>query len=694
MDKKGTCLPAIVVGLLFWFFFLIFQMQGIYAGDCGDLVTAAYLGGVPHPPGYPLYTMFGFILSRLPFLTVSWRVAILSSLPHAISVSLLYSLLVRLFNKWRKKVPKRGKNSFFWESLIFIHLPSIFVIILLTGSYLFFLYSVTAEVFALFDLFVFILIFLAFLYIETGNSKYIYLLSFFMGLSLTHHHVILFLVPALIYCVFLKRYAIKKLFSSYIRVTKVIAAFITGLLPYLYIPIAARGTAIINWDRPTTITNFIRLVTRAGYGTFVSSPMFEDRLLLRLHAIRAYGIFFIHDYSWVGALFIFLGFFFLWKRYKHLFYFLFLAWFFLGPFFFFYASFPLVSQFSLGTYERFLLPSYMVCMIIIGAGVFGLLQNIESLSDRYIRSINARVLSGLFLCILMIYPASTMGITAWRFRGLPADRTTESLGVDILESVEKDSILLLQFDTPLFISQYVRYVLKVREDVAVIHGNRLLSQDYRELIKEIFPQINIPEIVKGQLYYESFIKENIERFPIYSNAKLNVGQDFVWYLNGLVYKAEYKNKAQTIKERYKSLVSLWNTYNHPEKGILLRNNHLMLSDIANVYAFAREEFGIELLNAEMYEEARDEFVEGLVYDGDRANAPLYIDLGVSEYRLGNCEQALSSFEKAVNEKKTIKKAVLPLQALVYRDCIKDEKRAEELSNEFEALVKKDELRLE
>src|SRR3989344_8286706 len=41
--------------------------RDIYAGDLGDLVTAAYVFGVPHPPGYALFTLLGSILSPISF---------------------------------------------------------------------------------------------------------------------------------------------------------------------------------------------------------------------------------------------------------------------------------------------------------------------------------------------------------------------------------------------------------------------------------------------------------------------------------------------------------------------------------------------------------------------------------------------------------------------------------------------------
>ena len=38
----------------------------LYIGDGGDFITASHTLGVPHPPGYPLYTLLGKLFLLLP----------------------------------------------------------------------------------------------------------------------------------------------------------------------------------------------------------------------------------------------------------------------------------------------------------------------------------------------------------------------------------------------------------------------------------------------------------------------------------------------------------------------------------------------------------------------------------------------------------------------------------------------------
>lgn len=65
--------------------------------DSGDLVTAAFVNGIPHPPGYPLYTLLAFFFARNPIFEPAHGVAIFSALMASASVFVLaragYALL-------------------------------------------------------------------------------------------------------------------------------------------------------------------------------------------------------------------------------------------------------------------------------------------------------------------------------------------------------------------------------------------------------------------------------------------------------------------------------------------------------------------------------------------------------------------------------------------------------------------------
>ena len=47
----------------------------VAGGDAGEMITVAYLLGVAHPPGYPLYTLLAKLASLIPIGTVPSRSA-------------------------------------------------------------------------------------------------------------------------------------------------------------------------------------------------------------------------------------------------------------------------------------------------------------------------------------------------------------------------------------------------------------------------------------------------------------------------------------------------------------------------------------------------------------------------------------------------------------------------------------------
>ncbi|MBI3577577.1 DUF2723 domain-containing protein [Candidatus Gottesmanbacteria bacterium] len=611
---------SLLVGIASFVLFLFFQAKGIYGGDSGDLVTAAATGGVAHPPGYPLYTFLGWILNHLPLATPAWRVGLVSSIPHAVTVGLVY---VFVYEITKKKI------------------PALFSAVFLATNYLFFLYSVTPEVFALFDLFVVLLSYLLY-------KQKLLLASLVFGLSLAHHHVILFLLPAILCSIWKKWKA------------ALLAFFAVGLLPYLYIPIAARGHSIVNWDRAVDLVGFIKLITRADYGTFVSGGFYGTEMIARLLDVKAYAQFVLLDFAWVGVLLAGIGFFWLWREKRALFWYFFLATSFLGPLFFFYASFPLVNRFTVGTYERFLLPSYVFLVVLAGVGLGGL----EGLGGR-------RRIFQLISLLLFLVPLSRGAVTSWRFWGLAEDRTAENLAHDILDSLPAKSTLLIRQDTPLFTTQYVRYALNVRPDVAVIH-------------------------VHGQQRdgYLTMIRANRDIALVYSNTRLPIEAGWFWVPEGLIYKLVAEKDLPTFAQLKKTNDAAWLTLHDPTRGILSRYNHLMLADVRDVYAGSRIEYGKVLLRGGDVTGALGQFQTAAAAAGDTYLPDAYTYVGLANLFLGKCRQANDAFGLARQVSLVPDKLLTLYEATVARDCEKNAGKAKELMDAYEKAKEKEDIPLE
>jgi tetratricopeptide (TPR) repeat protein len=64
--------------------------------DSGELAVASYYAGVPHPPGYPVWTIYTWLFTELvPFSNVAWRVALSSAVAGALACGLLGLLVSR-----------------------------------------------------------------------------------------------------------------------------------------------------------------------------------------------------------------------------------------------------------------------------------------------------------------------------------------------------------------------------------------------------------------------------------------------------------------------------------------------------------------------------------------------------------------------------------------------------------------------
>src|ERR1700691_3272304 len=64
-----------------------------YADDSPVTITACVTLGIAHPPGYPLFTLIGYLFSRLPLAYYPFRVNLFSAFLAALVCLSLYGFL-------------------------------------------------------------------------------------------------------------------------------------------------------------------------------------------------------------------------------------------------------------------------------------------------------------------------------------------------------------------------------------------------------------------------------------------------------------------------------------------------------------------------------------------------------------------------------------------------------------------------
>lgn len=657
-----------IVFLAFWLFFLLFQSSSIYGGDAGDMVTAALTGSTAHPPGYPLYSFIGWLLSHIPLSTPAWRVGLLSSTPAAGTLVGLWILI---------------------SSLTRSRLASLLTTSSLAVSYVFWLYAIVPEVFALLTFFITILILLARWYSHHPTTLKSSIIAGVMGLSLSHHHIIVFTFPTI--CIYmLYTSAGRKLFTVKHGVRAFFVA-LCGLLPYTWAVYGAYTLAPLVWSNPNSVSNLIRLFTRADYGSFQSGTVYGEHIGSRLLQLVALSDFALQDFTLIGLVLAFFGYWGLFKHSKKDFWALGTGLVLSGPVYFFYASYLYSSRFHIATAERFVLPLYVYISIGIGYGMYYVLSQIKkSHTPAHMMKIYAFLVIGASFLV----PLSQFSINFPKLSVLRTDSTAEKFGYDILRSLEPNSVLMLQGDHPVFNTQYVYYGLKYRTDVQLIHVTKLLNKTGIGQLRSQYPTLTLTSKGDPAQGLVHDIEKNYARFPIYANTPLQlIPEGYRWVPYGLLFRLYKESDVPPYSEVFNHSESVWSHYQDPLSGSLGSYAHLMLFNIADYYRDAHVRRGLYAV------EYGKDFANALSYyskalEIDPTSGAIHYLLGDALSQQGSCSKALQMYKKGYSLRSDDPSLWYDSMIELYSLCFKDTHKAKKWQEEKKSYEQKQEKQLQ
>ena len=276
--------------------------------DSGEFLVAAQHFGVPHPTGYPLWTLLNWLFLLLPFGNAAWEVAIFSGVCAAAAVGLCAALLSHL-QRWYYAAQLPEKARF---------LPQIIALafsLMLAFSQSMWSQAVIAEVYALHALLITVFLTLCYLWVQRpANDRLMLLIFFVLALSLSNHHLTIALTPLpyllilllrrrafldwffaglltlllgylgfailsrdvavlrtamrLFYCVALTFGVflwLRKLRVRWRLVAFLPLVFVAGLLPYAYLPFASATNPPMNWGYTRDAEGFFFSINRSQY---------------------------------------------------------------------------------------------------------------------------------------------------------------------------------------------------------------------------------------------------------------------------------------------------------------------------------------------------------------------------------------------------------------------------------------------
>lgn len=635
--------------------------HSVFGGDSGDIILASWFGGVAHAPGYPLNTMIGWIFTHLPYVaSVAYKANLMAAVLNAGVIVFLFLILKLL-----------TKNSYvaLASSLILAFNP------------LFWLYSHVIEVFQLNLLLVSICIYFLVFWRETilkkkAHKRLLYISFLFWGLATFHHQTSVLLAPAVAYFILKTD---KKVLKNKYMLFKLFLFFCLGFLPYIFIPFAAARHTPINWDDPSNLSNFIRLITRADYGTFVAAGHFVDyNLKQRLSQLLLLFLFIKNDFTLFGLVLMLIGSIYCYLKEKTIFIFLLLAFIFTGPFFFFYSSFAINDDFLLGLWERFALLPYFFIAIFLAYGIL-ILRNVvfallKSTSKNHIR-----------LSLMILFANVVVFILPFSLYYFNHDKTDLSnfylgdwLGHDVLTSSEPNSIVFAIGDTSSFNSHYIYYTNESFRNRKLIKGGSLRDLYYRKQVVSQYPEINIPdnflkdEKRQGADYIVTLANANFDKFPIYTSGFSPDIDGYKWFSVGLLKKlfkkdGENENSILALNE------SAFSRMEFRDEGISYGYSNFITDHVKDIYYYSFIDVSDTLISIGKTKESIFYLNKAINIYNSKKDA--YLRFGNISFMEKDCDNSLKYFNNAYLIDK--KDWQIPVAiALVYKECFKDQEKSD------------------
>lgn len=170
--------------------------------DCGEFIACSRIFGIAHPPGTPLFIIFGRIFSMLSFLgtDIAHRITFVSVLSSAFAAGFAYLAVAKIISWWIK-----DKSSFI--NRLPMYIGGIVGALMMAFSRTWWTNAVEAEVYGLTALATIIAIYLALVWFEKRDDpkadKYLFLMIFVAMLGVAAHLAAFIPVPAIFLFMFI-----------------------------------------------------------------------------------------------------------------------------------------------------------------------------------------------------------------------------------------------------------------------------------------------------------------------------------------------------------------------------------------------------------------------------------------------------------------------------------------------------------
>ncbi len=550
--------------------------------DSGEFITATASLGSAHSPGYPLFLMFAKPFTWLPFGNIAFRVNMATAFSSSLACLGVYFLTVRLL-KYERVVKDEAFSLFAMKSAAlaaaccFAFTPRVW------------LQSNHDKPYPLLAFISAVILYMLFLWrdhYKNGEERpaYIYACSFLASMAMAVHQTIVLLVPAWFVFMLITDWRVVK------RVRELILATFFALLGFsvhLYLPFRATQKPLLNWGDPSNYFNFLWHFLRRGYG---DEPHPRDLSLLWAQ-IKAFSV--PHEFTWIGAALLLFALVCLWKRQRDV-----VAAYLSGIFVFLlviagYFNTPVDMIFLT---EEFFTPLYLISAVLIGAGLYFLLEFAVSkshLPDNFDTKIYVAVFV-MFFSLPICLGAANYYENDQHDNYISFDYATNSL-----RSLPQDAVMFTWGDSGAFPLWYLQGVERMREDVDLPHTPHLAFEWYLDSMPRLFSVSRLRaqgvQASGTEVALRVSINELLGLRPVYIDFSTRYSVSFNSFLpvqNGIVYRIRRNSEPAGISD-----ISIWENYN--TRGVFEKISFLDLdTDKAiMIYAHSYLEAGELLMSA-------------------------------------------------------------------------------------------------
>jgi len=557
MKKSLTFFPTeIFFFSLFFLIFFILQAKTLTTGDGGELIGASFGLGIAHPSGYPLYLLLGKLFTFLPLGNIPLKVVLLSSLPSAIILTLIFSYLKKHYS----------------------FVTGLFTALLLLSSYSFVGQSLLAKFYSLNTLVILLLFYLGLKTLEEYSLKNQLLISFLFGLSFSLHHLVfLMFIPLLIPLALHFKQVIKNILPG-------LLVCCLGATSTLYILIRSLKPTLINVSPSPNFSGLSYTLLRKTYQKGSSPELVKSLVFIDIdklgNALKNSFLLLKSQFHIYAFVFFLLGLIFLFSH-KNLrtkgFYLIssFITYCFILAYLTF-ASSEITLHTSYIVEHQYFLPALLFFALICALGFFYIENKLKKV--KY-----------FLLLFPLIYIPNNLFLNNYDSNEVAKYKTIDSLFIKPVKT-----IIVYSGDNDVFQGWYQKNIEKFRDDICLISAPKVESKIWDinngcnyEIYAKSYPEIHD----LNNIFNWAKVKSYMNKFRVYSSSPIENNQNLSPYLKSyysaldfLVLPKETKINYQQIDHFNKNLRKKLNIFIHDRVCIRNKTDDLFSMSLCRKYS--------------------------------------------------------------------------------------------------------------